>query len=1226
MSIKETSALMPNIRERISDDEYRTYYFGSKAKYIEAEGQDGSVTNVQQEIDNLYDAIEDGGGGSDIDIDFSSLKTKVTKSDTNGDISVDNKDIEVYNDQELQGKVATDQNYIYKMSGDSIDIQYFADEKDILGGYPAPSTGDYGSFTPNPMSLSDKTPCRIYINPSPSNSNVWKGGEGRNKVKFNVRSAYDAGSWMLLPDLKNGTIAMDPNYDDPTVAFNIVIASGVNLDSNTKYILNGIADTATGLTFEVSGDGLPAKQGTEITFNGTTNITIKLIGEDNFDLGLVVSPMVRLASDYDSTWQAYERFEVPSAQGKDFVLKQTNTSLDESSVPVKEVNHYFAIPYVIGVNNEMEETPTGDYAYGYYMQKITNGTDTYTMEYYPDDYIYLLDDGGSNTVKFLTTDGYDRFVHLEETSWNTGVWRYKLNDEEWEEGYPPIFNEAGFLSKYDTLDYEESTYYVDESTISYFDTTEEFNKFCQLGLLYFGVIDLGLYTFYGSNELYIGYLQRGVETPFEYISDRDVCDMDPEKWHEPSNGALVIKKTDNGPSVVFDTQKINMDFYEKTNVNLQLYSYNTTNGILTKMSNENDVFMFTCRPGNSVSRVTYSSDTSLTEVTGYANESELAQLSPNDSVGTYIMSGHYPKKEVAPKKLCVEFDGQDGYPSATPIAWNSKSPLANIISFNNWTTSQYSSSQVDISRSVANDYENFTIYWSSSYRDKMIDLILCSNLDSVLSSDEGVSIGFRFLTNSKANYIPDLVNAYGYLSKTGRYNDSNNIKIKLNDLSAIKTIIYNSAYKYLGIYIKNASAVGFSYSGTISITPIIRKPESYTYSTDEWGGTATGYYPIANFSDTYGYIPEKSKSITSLIAADAARITLDKRQILHQDRTKIGYANFSNVNFYDIVCPYDNKHYKFFYYITRAQETGEDTYNNNYYGTLEIWSNVPIIFNLGGYAHYYYPDENKFIAFEYSGLTGDPITFEEDNFYMKYTGPNDEEYALYNMLISDDKFYQGQTNIPFFDTDYDGGISIESKSRYLYTSTNGSTYVSTLNTLVTNNQTYGLKIDLKNKKIYRTYDYVPVFELDSAPSYSYVSASRLVWDGFKSTKADSRFEDYPAQGEPALIRTDRYLRNGVEVDTPCCWDIELVNVDANELILPTSDQDPVHYVSIFVELRAGEVGDYTYSGNGTLSLQYVASGLAFVEDVQDLQAEIDKANSRIDTVMAMIVSSLNGSY
>jgi len=1206
-------------------------------------------------IGSLKRAVElggtGGGGGGDVDIDYSAFKTKVAKSETNGNLLVDEEELGIYDDQELQAKSSTDQTFIYKEDGASIALKYYTTEKDIFSEYPLPVKDQYG-LSPLPLSATDDRPIRVYLEPYYDNGydKVWKAGEGRNKLRLTGLIGLEVldleAHRMLYGDEEYG-IALDDEHTTPEShsSFEAVLVSGASLTSGTKYILNGIPSDAAGLSFEVTVDGT-TKTGTTVIFEGGNNISIKLVGESGFSFGSAeyIQPMVRLATETDDSYEPYENTGSIRGYGNKFILEQENTSLDYSEIPEThkeffiDASNYYSERYLSEPYNGSASAPDGETYYTVYKQQLTDGENIIYIEYYTNDYV--MDIGDTRVEAYECNDssqyGSENAFTKRDPATIHGCYRWKLNDGEWTQGtLNPMIGDL-FLSRGFYVEDTERTgvnwYIADNSHLIYF-TKKARDAFLNTAGLYSGVLDFGLGTRYDNVGRIIYNYQHNTYyyNPFNYYSDRDICDMN--DWHEPSDGAFVIiyeqASHEQHDEVIFRSGHYvgEVNLYEKTEAKFTLYEFiEATNSYdsnkKVSFENPNGKFVFACRPGNALSRNTYNKYLTgdMVELKGYTQQHRLVSY-VNDSselVDNDTIMNIYPKKEITPSEINISIDGQGGYTSEKPIAWNESNKRTNLVSFENWSwNSPY---KYSVSRYTSEDFENFYVYLSgdSSYVDNVVNITLCSNLNNYIQSGTPICLALKLYSNPSAGidyYNDDKIDfeqCYMYLSMTSSYS-GNVIKIKFNELQA-KTIEYNPLYKYLGVKF-TFRGIGQQYGyGSFYFTPIIRSVGQYSWY--ENYDTQTRNFPYTNITDPYGWLGAKRALINSLSgmdtggygAPDNMKVVIKKNTWYNNteyddDFTKTFIVDFSGVNFYSIKCPYNNSYYKYFYHLTRITAEGLDysyysrNYMEDYGGTVEIWSNVPIV-GIGRYHYYYDATNSQFVQFDSSVIKSD---FDQSLFYLNYAGyintnstAEDNKIVRINYILGDtgdNKWNRGRSNIPRFEDE-----------------STATTYATGLITNALQNDYYGIKVDLKNKKIYKLYDYIPEFYNVLGEQSDYEDSpidKKIKWEDWKSEYGDCRYDEMPSIGAPALFRADRYFRNGIYVDSPCCWDITIKDINTNEditdedLILPTSTTDYSHLVNIWGVLTCSS--DYYKSDQGVkgyLYMKYSASGFAYTEDVK----------------------------
>lgn len=1182
------------------------------------------------------------GSSGEADIDYSAVKTKVVKSETNGNLIVDNEELVVYDDQEIQAKSSADLPYTFRQDGSSITFNYFANEKDILADYPQPYLDMYG-LMPQSLSSTDDKPIRIVLKPYYDNGydTVWKGGEGKSKVRFTGLiglTVNDQQGYGMLYGDENDGIVLDSEHQEISShsPFEITLVSGASLNYGTKYILNGLGKDSSGLYFEVITSS-STKIGTEVVFTGANSVTIKLKGDNGFDFGSIekIQPMVRLATETDDNYVPYENIGSMRGYGSEFVLVQTNESLDYSEVkePSKEFyfnagSRYISSNRYLGSNSHYGtfEAPNGVVYKAKYTQEITDGTNIYYIEYYTNNYLLDVGETYIHQYAFYNDDGSsygegERFYRRNDATID-GYYQWKLNDNEWTSNeLIPLIGDL-FLSKGQYKeDSNEVIWYAVDYNISYF-TREAEAAFLDDTGIYSSILDFGLGSRYDNISAIIYNFHEDYTSNFKYISDRDICDMD--NWHQPSEGAFVIILNDSySLGSVFRSGNYigELNLYEKTKSTFTLYNY--SNYELIPIENTNGEFIFNCRPGNALSRHTYNKYLTgdLFELKGFAEQSRLVEYVDSSSlINTETMMSVYPKKLIAPNEINISIDGQGGYKSEEPVAWNETNKKVNIFAFDNWSKT---GNNITVTRYISKGYEEFYNYASSSYSSVTVNITLCNNLDTYITNGTPLCLAVK----AYDSYGDDLINinnsiCYMYLSKTASYTN-NAITIKMNDYNQAKTIEYDSSYKYLGItYTFNG--MGKSYGGSFYLSPIIRKVNSYTYATDEWGGTNTKSFPYTFIDNPYGWLPSKRCGISALSVeheygtAEQMKIVITKNELYHYDEddysdfyennnnSKIFLADFSGIDFYNIKCPYNDRNYKYFYHLTRLS-IDSDNFDYNYYsiqdlddygGTVEIWSNVPII-GAGQYHYYFNTNTSEYVLFDYSVIN----SFDQNLFYLNLADCKSEYTAKdkMNRILGSNgsnKWNNGRSNIPRFSSSTDS---------------DAIGYATTLMNMALNNDYYGIKVDLKTHKIYKLYDYIPKFynEIGDFDSYDEsVFNNTLLWEDWKSEYADCRYDDVPATGAAALFRADKYYRNGSYVDSPYCWDIPIILEYTNEklseedLILPLSSTDFNHVVNIYGVLCSNEFSRYNLTRRGTLYMTYSISGFAYTEDIDSIKYDL----------------------
>ena len=1247
------------------------YYQGTKAEYVSAVDPEGNPTTVAQELSDLHDEIEQGGGGS-VDIDASAFKTKVTKSETNGNILVDEKELEVFDDQDLQAKTAADLPFTYKEDGSSVKIKYYTDEEDVLAKYPSPIPAQYGTFSPQPKSVSDENPIRVCLEPYYDNGfdTFWGPGEGKNKVRFTglvgLQIEGEDGYWMVWGEEFYGRVSPVQDYPGNPIAFEATLVSGATLDAGTAYILNGIAPDATGLTFEVTVGSAAAKTGTTVVFEGGENVTIKLIADNGFSFGSTnaVYPMVRLATESDDSFAPYENVASLRGFGSQFILTQEITSLDGSTVQNPKKSFFIDAKtaeapnrYLGGISGDAErQAPDNNYYHAYYTQQLTDGENIYTIELWTDDYVL---DNGSSLVRFYyeeTGDGGSQLVLRTEDFLLNTYYRYKLNDGEWVVGETiPFLNNKLFLARTQyAKDSENVLWYNLTNNISFF-TKEAERAFIDLNCIFSGILDFGLSARYDWVEkvIYNYHQEQSIYPNFKYISDRDVCDMN--NWQQPSEGAFVIvlSNTMNPTASLFRTWPVGkIGFQANTESTFKIVTYYSDTRI-DEFENLNGQFVFCCNPGIATSRDTY--DTYLTgdlaEFNGYANQHGEFVDKLKTGYDSEVVEGKmttFPKKKVAPMELEFEFDGQGGYKSNKRVAWNSNiTSVANLLEMYNWSKTE-GSSHINVSYNTNNDsIATFEVYGDNSGSlSETVVIMFTTGLQYTpgLHNGDPICVALRPYINDIDNFnynkTIDKNNCYLFLSKSGSYHDTQNIFIPVNNIDQSKAFAYDSSYQYFGFaFTLRGMGITSSYE-RLRFTPMIRKADTYVWYDEEWV-EHTEIVPFMDLTaEPYGYIPEHQVEIAVVAGAslntdsgdsgggsgnygnygnysygggaDRVKITTVQRGILDPDESSYGVpkyylGNFSGLNFYDIICSYNNKHYKFFYHLTRVAAEDINLLNDDGYtfdliqrsGTVEIWSNHPIA-NIQGDNYYWDDDNSEFVEF-YSSYQISNLS--DDDFYFNYVGYMEDDTVTHiaGILGSEGsgKWYNGRTNIPMFD---DTSAAEAYKTKLL------------ADALA--NSVYGVKFDLKNGKIYKTYDFVPSFYnvYESTLTSDGGWNGKVIWEDWKSQYGDSRYDAAPPVGVSysTLLRADKYYRNGEYVDSPFCWDLQFkecgsegsessvidVEFDANAFFLPISEKDYSNYTDIWAML--GTEQEFEDEKLGALHMSYSASGFAYVEDVKYL--------------------------
>lgn len=1228
MSVTESSVVIRKTKKQISENEIRTYLLGSDASLVTALDKDGNPTTVQEFINN-----SGGGGESDnpeVEVDLQNALPKIKSSNVNGDINVNGEDISVYDEQYIQGKANADVLFAYNKSDNTLEFNYYGDDLDILKDYPAPQEeGSYGAVTPNPLSLSDENPCRIYTKPYFSNNKydkVWAGGQGKNKGKFIMLDANRLNQQGVLSDSTTDNdrlFIVDPSQKIITrisstaltvPAFDIVISQSPMSDylvDGQKYILNGIPEGADGFKFVLRYGAQPTandKEGKSIIFTYTSTdgpLSIHLVGEAGADQEAVclygIKPMIRLASEYDGSFEPYENLGLVAGTAPSISVKQENYDLSNNSkiseeshnmVPLTDSEYNATYGYSFKIDNGYFEAPDGNYYYSVSTQKIlkSDGTIYYLRCWSGQDWDWAAIIDTEEGIKGLhwTRENYPSKIgecEVVNSIYNSNYFyfEYSTDGEEYTSykgDNPPV----EFASKF----VNSSTTEVLESNVAAFD--EVGYKTLFYGGNYFCIYDLGLYSIYNITDTIIFSYDPEYSGPSEdrpYFSNIDGY-VDNNNWKQPSPGAFVVvlKSIDEDDSSVSVFGKLSMNLYKDSKVKISIYSI-WPDGSGLSIVNKNAVdIVLTCKPGISISRETYKNYLSEDYPTykGKVDNSLCFDLVDfdNNSVKNSVIKA-FPDKKVSAKHLNIDFLPITIPDDNIPCGFDENSSNKNIIDFSSISPSCSPASGVNISWSKVNyqDDYTYTIYYSANMKEKHT-ILLCSTVDNFISDEEKIVLGIRAKMNDNPNKIYNKNYCYGFLSTSSTPTEENSIIFELNSATS-PVIEYDSSYKYFGIIIQSAPNNDKEFDRkTIHFYPIIQEAKQYDI-VDEWGGINEIYLLSEDISNRVPLNGNSSNTKNALINNIVPQtLTIEGYKIKDIDNSTPsidGSISFTGINFYSVHCPYDNNNYKFYYYC--IMNPNADQYNRDYAKVTEIWSNYPLIWS---YSIQYYNPDNQ----DWNGV--DSYTA---GIYVHFEGEDS-----YNSAI-ERSFWDGRgmiTNIPV----------------YIDESTAATNYATTLLSNATNNQVWGLTIDLKNKKVIKTFDYMGSY-CSNSYGPEHVNYSAQEWYG---SITDYRFDASPQNDSDYayVMRTDTFICEGQIRETPCKWDITLTDLNVDDFIIPQSPTDPNAIVRIKVGAVSSANPKVPFVGIG-----YTMTPFAFSSD-------LDEINARVDALQGMIISSLNGSY
>lgn len=1267
-----TDVVIRSSKKQVGENDYRNYLYGSDASLVTALDKDGNPTTVQEFINNSGGGGEGGDAEVDIDLQNALPKVKSSEINgdinVNGeDISVYDEqyiqgkanadaqftyeksgntlEFNYYVDESdvLAGFPAPPPSTSGNNSNSGYDSGYssggYGDSGYGGGGYDSGYGGGgygygYGGGQPvNPLSLSDERPCRLSFKPyfcyDGGYGKTWAGGQGKNKGRFTmleaIRLEYGMNPLFVVDPLQKIIKGFYASDLDELPEFDIVISQPSMSDylvDGQKYILNGIPEEENNIKFVLRYDDEEPtendKEGKNIVFTYSDidgPLSVHLVGTEasTYSPELInqkgIKPMIRLASEFDGSFEPYENEGSVSGSSTEIVLKQENYNLSDGKKATED-KYYNIIPITNNIHGD-------NYDYGWDIGgEYISGPDGYSYEriYHQkllcdDGVIYLRCYAGNKCLIVDTKDGIKGIYYSNSVSYDDTHYRYGSCYE------VNIYNgnSGDFYFEYST-DGENYTHYqgsnppvsfisrmaVDEDYESLesdltFCYNDESYKTLLYGGIYWSIYDLGLYSIYNRTSCIYSSYDPDEDALYDvpaYFSSYDGY-IDRNNWKFPTKGSFVVtlSQYDEESEEYYESYnsvsypgKLDMNFYKDTKVKLTVYEIWHNDSNLNLVGNNGIDIVFTCKPGMALSRDTYKN--TLTEdypvCKGNSSNFDLVDYSTPSAKNSAIQV--FPDKKVSAKQFKLDYMPLTLPADGTPCGWDQYSELTNDFDFS--SDSSYVSPSGDCLFSYFID-DNMDKY-SFVLRDTPSKRVLIFTSNFQLSGSNFV-VGIRAECPDYPNLIFNRDFCYGFLSSSSNPTSSNSIIFDIN--SNIGPVLDSAMYNnknYFGV-VFDASKVPLDtsiYWHNIYFYPIVCYAKEYIYL-DPYGSTQSVYASVQDISNRFPINADSSnlrEASINYIVPQNFSVKGYKISDLTNDTPILNTTiDLSGIDFYSIHCPYDNNNYKYYYYCIPKPKADGYYYNREYSKLTEIWSNYPLV----GLTVAWFNSICRYDAEDSS--VWKQAKLQETGIYIHYDG-EDSQYAATEIGISSSQ--DAITNIPFFES----------------TANAVTYYASTMVSNANNNQVWGLAIDFKKKKIIKTFDFMGTIE-----DYNYnTDFTAQEWYG---TQADWRYDAVPQSDSGLYVfRTDTFKYGNEIRETPCQWDIDITGFDIKNLIIPQSPTDD----DAIVKISAGDISSSDPKAPN-IEIRYTTTPFAFNSD-------LDEVSARVDALQSMIISSLNGTY